>query len=85
MLDSCPLTLRNACNSKAYTFRRETRVSEARRWRTVVQDAGNGSGDGIVGAPTELMVEVRQIEDELGIEIKHGTIIQTPVTRPPTP
>ena len=60
MLDSCPLTLRNACNSKAYTFRRELRLSEGRRWRTIVQDVGNGSGDGIVGAPPEFMVEVRQ-------------------------
>lgn len=45
------------------------------RWRTVCQDAGDGSGDLVVELPSDLLERLNwTLGDELTIEIEDGII-----------
>jgi antitoxin ChpS len=58
-------------------------MSESKRWTSLCQDPGDGSGDLIVDLPPELLEEMGLATgDELDIEVADGLIILSPKKSP---
>ena len=60
-------------------------MNEIKRWTSICQDPGGGSGDLIVDFPPELLDELGLAAgDELDIEVADGLIILSPKKSPPS-
>lgn len=58
-------------------------MSKSKRWTSICQDPGDGSGDLIVDLPPELLDEMGLATgDELDIEVADGVINLSPKTSP---
>jgi antitoxin ChpS len=58
-------------------------MSESKRWTSLCQDPGDGSGDLIVDLPPELLEKMGLTAgDELDIEVADGLIILSPKKSP---
>jgi hypothetical protein len=77
------LTLIRSCPEVAFSFGVRTMVM-AKRWCTTIQDAGDGSGDGILLFPDGLLEEMGWVEgDVLDCQFQDDGSVQLQEIAPP--
>lgn len=60
--------------------------SDAKRWKAICQDPGDGSGDLIVDLPPDLIASLGlRVGDVLTMVVIHGAIVLTPEPKDSAP